>query len=122
MTSNESRSPAQKFLELCSLARNAAFGLLGGRSDPTQTLQRRICARRDRNPARFAGENEFGLRSLVVCRSQEAQHNTEFLVVELRTIVSPLKSQIRNMMTGLMLRLFGIPGQDWAYRYRIQWE
>jgi len=25
-------------------------------------------------------------------------------------------------MIGLMVRLIGIPGQDWAFRYRIQWE
>jgi 2-polyprenyl-6-methoxyphenol hydroxylase-like FAD-dependent oxidoreductase len=39
-----------------------------------------------------------------------------------KKIVSPLKSKIRNMLIGLMIRLFGIPGQDWAFRYRIQWE
>ena len=39
-----------------------------------------------------------------------------------KEIVSPLKSRIRNFMIGLMVRLIGIPGQDWAFRYRIQWE
>jgi len=39
-----------------------------------------------------------------------------------KEIVSPLKSKIRNFMIGMMVRLFGIPGQDWAFRYRIQWE
>jgi 2-polyprenyl-6-methoxyphenol hydroxylase-like FAD-dependent oxidoreductase len=39
-----------------------------------------------------------------------------------KEIVSPLRSKIRNFMIGAMVRLFGIPGQDWAFRYRIQWE
>jgi 2-polyprenyl-6-methoxyphenol hydroxylase-like FAD-dependent oxidoreductase len=39
-----------------------------------------------------------------------------------KEIVSPLKSKIRNIMIGMILRLFGIPGQDWAFRYRIQWD
>jgi len=39
-----------------------------------------------------------------------------------KEIVSPLKSKIRNVMIGMMLRLVGIPGQDWAYRYRIDWD
>jgi 2-polyprenyl-6-methoxyphenol hydroxylase-like FAD-dependent oxidoreductase len=39
-----------------------------------------------------------------------------------KEIVSPLKSKLRNIMIGLTVRLFGIPGQDWAFRYRIQWE
>jgi 2-polyprenyl-6-methoxyphenol hydroxylase-like FAD-dependent oxidoreductase len=39
-----------------------------------------------------------------------------------KAVVSPLKARIRNVLIGLMLRLFGIPGQDRAYRYRIQWE
>src|SRR5271168_3437322 len=39
-----------------------------------------------------------------------------------KTIVSPLQSRIRNVMIGLILRLFGIPGQDRAFRYRIQWD
>ena len=39
-----------------------------------------------------------------------------------KQIVSPLKSKIRNLMIGLMIRMFGIPGQDWVFRYRIQWE
>ena len=39
-----------------------------------------------------------------------------------KQIVSPLKSKIRNLMIGLIIRMFGIPGQDWAFRYRIQWE
>jgi 2-polyprenyl-6-methoxyphenol hydroxylase-like FAD-dependent oxidoreductase len=37
-------------------------------------------------------------------------------------IVSPLKSRIRNFMMSAILRLVGIPGQDWAFRYRIQWN
>ena len=39
-----------------------------------------------------------------------------------KAIVSPLKSKIRNFMMSVVLRLFGIPGQDWAFRYRIQWD
>ncbi len=39
-----------------------------------------------------------------------------------KEIVSPLKSKIRNVMIGMMLRLVGIPGQNWAYRYRIDWD
>jgi 2-polyprenyl-6-methoxyphenol hydroxylase-like FAD-dependent oxidoreductase len=39
-----------------------------------------------------------------------------------KTIISPLKSRIRNIMIGLMLRSFGIPGQDQACRFRVQWE
>ena len=39
-----------------------------------------------------------------------------------KAIVSPLKSRIRNMIIGVMLRLFGIPGLDRAYRYHIQWD
>jgi len=39
-----------------------------------------------------------------------------------KTIVSPLVSKMRNVMIGLMLRVFGMPGQDWAFRYRIQWD
>jgi 2-polyprenyl-6-methoxyphenol hydroxylase-like FAD-dependent oxidoreductase len=39
-----------------------------------------------------------------------------------KTIVSPLRSKIRNLMIGAMFRLFGIPGQDWAFRYRIDWD
>jgi 2-polyprenyl-6-methoxyphenol hydroxylase-like FAD-dependent oxidoreductase len=39
-----------------------------------------------------------------------------------KAIVTPLQSKIRNWMIGLMLRLVGIPGQDSAFRYRVQWE
>ncbi len=39
-----------------------------------------------------------------------------------KEIVSPLKSRIRNFMIGLMVRLIGIPGQDWMFRYRIAWD
>jgi 2-polyprenyl-6-methoxyphenol hydroxylase-like FAD-dependent oxidoreductase len=39
-----------------------------------------------------------------------------------KAIVSPLKSRIRNFMMSAILRLVGIPGQDWAFRYRIQWN
>jgi 2-polyprenyl-6-methoxyphenol hydroxylase-like FAD-dependent oxidoreductase len=39
-----------------------------------------------------------------------------------KTIVSPFRSKIRNLMIGAMFRLFGIPGQDWAFRYRIDWD
>lgn len=39
-----------------------------------------------------------------------------------KSIVTPLRSKIRNWMIGLMLRLVGIPGQDSAFRYRVQWE
>jgi 2-polyprenyl-6-methoxyphenol hydroxylase-like FAD-dependent oxidoreductase len=39
-----------------------------------------------------------------------------------KAIVSPLQSKIRNWAIGLMLRLVGIPGQDSAFRYRVQWE
>lgn len=39
-----------------------------------------------------------------------------------KAIVTPLRSTIRNILISGMLRLFGIPGQDWAYRYCIRWE
>jgi 2-polyprenyl-6-methoxyphenol hydroxylase-like FAD-dependent oxidoreductase len=39
-----------------------------------------------------------------------------------KTAVSPLQSKIRNLMIGAMFRLFGIPGQDWAFRYRVAWD
>jgi 2-polyprenyl-6-methoxyphenol hydroxylase-like FAD-dependent oxidoreductase len=39
-----------------------------------------------------------------------------------KTIVSPLRSKIRNLMLGAMFRLIGIPGQDWAFRYRLDWD
>ena len=39
-----------------------------------------------------------------------------------KMIVTSLHSKIRNWMIGFMLRLVGIPGQDSAFRYRIQWD
>jgi 2-polyprenyl-6-methoxyphenol hydroxylase-like FAD-dependent oxidoreductase len=36
--------------------------------------------------------------------------------------VSPLKSKIRNAILRVVLRLYGERGQDWLFRYRIQWE
>jgi 2-polyprenyl-6-methoxyphenol hydroxylase-like FAD-dependent oxidoreductase len=39
-----------------------------------------------------------------------------------KAIVTPPQSKIRNWLIGLTLRLVGIPGQDTAFRYRVQWE
>lgn len=39
-----------------------------------------------------------------------------------KAIVSPLRSKFRNLIIGAMIRLFGIPWQDWIFRYRIEWE
>lgn len=36
--------------------------------------------------------------------------------------VSPLQARIRNMMMSIFLKLFGIKGIDWVYRYKIDWE
>lgn len=35
--------------------------------------------------------------------------------------VSPFKAKIRNMMMSLFLKLFGIKGIDWVYKYKIEW-
>jgi len=39
-----------------------------------------------------------------------------------KEIVSPLRSKIRNFIIATMVRLFGIPGMDFAFRYRIAWD
>jgi len=39
-----------------------------------------------------------------------------------KQIVSPLQSKIREMMMMIFINLFGESGQDWLYRYAIDWE
>jgi len=36
--------------------------------------------------------------------------------------IGPLQAKIRNMMMAFFLKLFGIKGVDWVYKYRIDWE
>ena len=36
--------------------------------------------------------------------------------------VGPVQAKIRELMMSVFLNLFGIPGQDWMYRYRIDWQ
>jgi len=36
--------------------------------------------------------------------------------------VSPLKAKMRNLMMSLFLKLFGLKGIDWVYRYKIDWK
>lgn len=36
--------------------------------------------------------------------------------------VSPFQAKIRNMMMSIFLKLFGIKGIDWVYKYKIDWE
>ena len=38
-----------------------------------------------------------------------------------KAIVSPVQSRIRNIVIGLMLRLFGERSQRWLYEYKIDW-
>jgi 2-polyprenyl-6-methoxyphenol hydroxylase-like FAD-dependent oxidoreductase len=38
-----------------------------------------------------------------------------------KEIVSPFQSRIRNVVFGLMLRLFGERSQRWLYEYKIDW-
>jgi 2-polyprenyl-6-methoxyphenol hydroxylase-like FAD-dependent oxidoreductase len=39
-----------------------------------------------------------------------------------KKIVGPLRSKLRELMLSVFLTLFGVPGQDWMYRYRIDWN
>ena len=36
--------------------------------------------------------------------------------------VSPFQAKIRNFMMSVFLKLFGIKGIDWVYKYKIDWE
>jgi 2-polyprenyl-6-methoxyphenol hydroxylase-like FAD-dependent oxidoreductase len=39
-----------------------------------------------------------------------------------KQIVSPLQSRIREVMMMIFINLFGERGQDWLYKYSINWE
>jgi len=36
--------------------------------------------------------------------------------------ISSFQAKIRNMMMRIFLKLFGIKGIDWVYKYKIDWE
>ncbi|MBO9727250.1 MAG: FAD-dependent monooxygenase [Chitinophaga sp.] len=39
-----------------------------------------------------------------------------------KKVLSPMQAKIRNFMMSVFLKLFGIKGIDWVYRYKIDWE
>ena len=39
-----------------------------------------------------------------------------------KKIVTPIQSKMRNVMLAIVLNLVGERGQDWLYRYNIEWN